>query len=212
MSFRQGARQFFERRGAPLPYDAEVEYLRRNNGNGIAAHTGVYISDNNFVIEFDCKVDSVAVGWTGPFWTYLNEQTEVTRVIAYNLYLNRFYAGYRRVASSGNVIYGVDWTVRSLFRLEYEKLTVTPHGGIPAVYALYPPSSTVDGGLEMVVAGNLCDVYYYGFRIFHNGNLVLNYVPVKKGGVGYFFDTVSMSLVGMDSSASDQYIIGPDKS
>jgi hypothetical protein len=31
MSFRQGARQFFERRGAPppppLPYDAEVEYL-----------------------------------------------------------------------------------------------------------------------------------------------------------------------------------------
>ncbi len=33
MSFRQGARQFFEKRGAPtppLPYDAEVEYIERD--------------------------------------------------------------------------------------------------------------------------------------------------------------------------------------
>lgn len=28
MSFRQGARQFFERRGPKLPYDAEVQYLQ----------------------------------------------------------------------------------------------------------------------------------------------------------------------------------------
>ena len=49
MSFRQGARQFFERRVAPtppLPYDAEVEYLESTGTQWI--DTGIYGDDNLF--------------------------------------------------------------------------------------------------------------------------------------------------------------------
>lgn len=210
-----GARQFFERRGAPtppLPYDAEVEYLRRNNGTGIAVYTGVYISDDNFVIECDCKIDSVAVPWVGPFSTYRNEQTESTRVLVFFSYLDRCYAGYRRMSSNQSILNNIAWKERNLFRLEKRKLTITPHGGISYEYTIDAPSSTVDGGLEMMVAGVSCDIYYYGFKILHDGVPVLDYIPVRKGSVGYFFDTVSGTLVGIDSGASDQFIVGPDKS
>lgn len=47
MSFRQGARQFFERRGAPpppLPYDAEVEYLESTGTQYIDTGIGIAIN------------------------------------------------------------------------------------------------------------------------------------------------------------------------
>lgn len=48
------------------------------------------------------------------------------------------------------------------------------------------------------------DIYYC--KIWQGGNLVRNYIPVKKDGVGYLYDKVSKTLFA--NSGSGSFIIG----
>jgi hypothetical protein len=71
MSFRQGARQFFERRGVPtppLPYDAEVEYLENPGltqyiNTGIIGGEGLRVQTN--ILPVDPINDKWAIGSYG---------------------------------------------------------------------------------------------------------------------------------------------------
>lgn len=69
MSFRQGARQFFERRGAPtppLPYDAEVEWLEGTGTQYI--ETGTYPGDNRLIkCRFAASIIQRQLNYF-PFW------------------------------------------------------------------------------------------------------------------------------------------------
>ena len=46
-------------------------------------------------------------------------------------------------------------------------------------------------------------------KIYHSGVLVRDYIPVRKGTVGYMYDRVSGQLFG--NQGTGEFIIGPDK-
>ena len=46
-------------------------------------------------------------------------------------------------------------------------------------------------------------------KIYHSGVLVRDYIPVRKGTVGYMYDRVSGQLFG--NAGTGAFIIGPDK-
>ena len=46
-------------------------------------------------------------------------------------------------------------------------------------------------------------------KIYHSGVLVRDYIPVRKGTVGYMYDRVSGQLFG--NAGTGDFIIGPDK-
>ena len=46
-------------------------------------------------------------------------------------------------------------------------------------------------------------------KIYHSGVLVRDYIPVRKGTVGYMFDRVSGELFG--NAGTGDFVIGPDK-
>lgn len=46
-------------------------------------------------------------------------------------------------------------------------------------------------------------------KIYHSGVLVSDYIPVRKGTVGYLYDRVSGQLFG--NAGTGDFIIGPDK-
>ena len=46
-------------------------------------------------------------------------------------------------------------------------------------------------------------------KIYHSGVLVRDYIPVRKGTVGYMYDRVSGQLFGNQGTGA--FIIGPDK-
>ena len=211
----KAARQIYLGRGAgaKLPYDAEVEWLGRHKASGVCVNTGVFIDDDDYTIECDCRISAVYAEWSGPYQAYYNEQTECTRVIMFSNDLSKMYCGYRRLASSQGR-YDYDWTERKRSVLSYQNVKVYDTDGVLATdHVLSAPSGNVrPGGEEVKLSGILNDCYWYGFKISHAGADVLDYVPVRKGDVGYFYDRVSGNLVGIDASVSDKFIIGPDKS
>lgn len=49
----------------------------------------------------------------------------------------------------------------------------------------------------------------YSFKIWQNGTLVRDYIPVRKGTVGYLYDRVTHKLFG--NAGTGDFVIGPDK-
>jgi hypothetical protein len=47
-------------------------------------------------------------------------------------------------------------------------------------------------------------------KIYQNGQLVRNYIPVRVGQVGYLYDKVSRELFG-NAAESGAFVLGPDK-
>ena len=56
---------------------------------------------------------------------------------------------------------------------------------------------------------NYCKMRLYGAKIYLNNALVRDYIPVRKGQVGYMYDKVSGQLFG--NSGTGNFILGPDK-
>jgi 2',3'-cyclic-nucleotide 2'-phosphodiesterase (5'-nucleotidase family) len=77
-----GARQFFERRGAPLPYDAEVQYLQSSGTQFI--DTGVKLRTTD-VIEARVYINSANTGgWYGMMGAYDGTRYLIVRMISAN--------------------------------------------------------------------------------------------------------------------------------
>lgn len=48
------------------------------------------------------------------------------------------------------------------------------------------------------------------FKLYQGGQLVRNFIPVRVGQVGYFYDRVSRELFG-NAAESGAFVVGPDK-
>lgn len=55
--------------------------------------------------------------------------------------------------------------------------------------------------------GSAC-VTVFGFKLYKSGALVRDYIPVRKGTVGYLYDRVSGALFG--NAGTGDFVLGPD--
>ena len=210
-----GARQFFERRGAPtppLPYDAEVEYLESTGTQWI--DTGISMEfpmacdmtfsiDTNYGTTTSIPVFGIRVS-TNAKYAFWVSKTDGKLALNYGRYDSGFAGG--DVRSFANV-YNVGAKM-------YCNDALICDGGSPI---LENDSRT----LYMFTLNDFGSASIRGSRfkiaratISNGSGDQVDFIPVRVGSgasaVGYMYDRISGMLFG--NSGTGAFIIGPDKS
>ena len=226
MSFRQGARQFFERRGAPtppLPYDAEVEYLESTGTQYI--DTGVLLGSNLNMVVRHMFTEVGGAEYNFPAGCFASR-----RWFGFGLQQNSSYyarGGYAsltsystiEVGSQGpeNFVYAnlTDWRIATLDSTQGE------NGGYFVLDGYEPRTQTAwtgTGTAHIYLFGAnyassarpaKCKISSASITSTATGEELIKYKAVRKDGVGYMYDSVTGTLIG--NSGTGAFNIGPDK-
>lgn len=181
--------------GAPLPYDAEVEYLESTGTQYI--DTGIN-PDNETDVAGRFELLSANLSFCFGAYTVWNSDTV-------GLY----------VGTTGDVLFRVGGTQKSFGRgFQGEIIDFSLVGTDLAVNG-----TTTTMPLRVSCARTISVFAFSGetsgacrcleFSVFRSGTLVRSYVPVRVGTVGYLFDRVSGTLFG--NAGTGAFVIGPDK-
>lgn len=187
---------------APLPYDAEIEYLESNGtqyintefipndssglyvraycktsgGNHIVAGTRQSSGDTRWWINFSAGLE---ISWNTyiPYsYSYTNTWIEVE-----NNFLNS------RLGKINGVTY----------RTSYPTL-------VNITYPAYIFMGNNHGSPNIEYIGRVSNV-----KISQGDEIVMDLIPVRKNGIGYMYDRVSGELFG--NSGTGDFVLGPDK-
>jgi hypothetical protein len=191
--------------GKRLPYDAEVEFLESTGTQWI--DTGVlYDTGNSYLVEAICQFSTTPsgdynyiAGWGagGAFGGGPNGWTD---------------------GQNGNNGGGVSTSVTNISMIINEGVsgstvtTFTPGKAVTRNPHSYLPNHT-NGGFPLFGAyipdlKLLGNVRFYAAKFYINNVLVRDFIPVRKGTVGYLYDRVSGKLFG--NAGTGDFVLGPD--
>lgn len=188
--------------GAALPYDAEVEYLESTGTQWI--DTGIISNGTGLTVEVTCSKTTSSTQEMSVVGRSLHDGFEI---YAYNsrfsLWNSSGIVPTNPTAISANEIYNVIGS------------TV---GGITSIKV-----NDVISSMNKVLAYELGNIELfrhnrkynwvgriYSCKIYVNGVLVRDYIPVRKGTVGHMYDRVSGEL--FRNAGTGAFAIGPDAS
>lgn len=191
--------------GKRLPYDAEVEYLESTGtqwiDTGIAANSDLKVecsfkmleTPNNFKWLFAARsVDSAGAGFgcgcngSGYITSDYNGRVSALSVFQANTVYN--------IVKDKNVCTVNDVTLTNT------ATTFTQANRLP-IWGLIMANGSMNAS---VIPKSQC----FYFRIYSNGVLVRDYIPVRRGTVGYLYDRVSGKLFG--NAGTGDFVLGPD--
>lgn len=198
MSFRQGARQFFERRGAPtppLPYDAEVEYVAI--GALQICNLGIQPT-----VETLFKVRASFQTTSGVLHFGIKVSEYVNFRILYNGSLYFDLGNYRNQGGRCSIS---NFPYRTVKDMEFGNNYIKVDG----VEVISKTTSTTTLAQSDFLLGGGGASNVYSAKLSTGGVLQRDLVPVRLGTVGYFYDRVSKALFG---AATGSLTPGPDKS
>ena len=197
--------------GAPLPYDAEVEYLESTgtqyidtgvfaslntsvdikaqftelfNVNALIAMDNGYGTKESFVLEYYSKFGiCLSIGGASPYWRTTTVMTVVTNTW-YDISAGRASATvngvrFAREYGSGNPV--------SFSPLHHLYMFAFGRKGAPIIF----------GKARIAYS-----------KIYDNGVLLRDFIPVRVGSVGYMYDKVSGQL--FRNAGTGAFILGPD--
>ena len=192
--------------GKRLPYDAEVEYLESSGTQYIDTNTIDDPVNNIAQITFSIPTSTRATmnlfGSSGSRFNYVSARWGSNR---YNLGPSSSTTPVLPI-SVGDIHVGT-------YTLINNELTYTLDGE-SAVYS----SSLVYDDLPLAIFyiyGRPDAVPFigrvYGFKVIRksDGTVIADYIPVRKGTVGYLYDRVSGKLFG--NAGTGDFVLGPDK-
>lgn len=178
-----------------LPYDAEVEYIQSVVGAYI--DTGIVASDTTgFSFDFQRSVTNDC------YYAGMRQASGNTRYVIGAS--NQFYVGWNKVVyipatgtNRHNIklnlynsrVADIDNSTRSLTTLEF-----TPTRTI----WLFKANDAVNSTTQRVCKG-------YGAQVTVGNQLVRDFIPVRKRGIGYFYDKVSGTLFGNAGTGNFSY-------
>lgn len=169
---------------SPLPYDAEVEYLESTGTQWI--DTGVKGNENTRV-ELCISVSSLYSGAYSSIFGYYG--TNIDSVSIFGGGTTRF--------GSRNTSFTTPST-NTIYQIAIDKAGFTVNGTTTS----WSQSAQFETAGNLIAFGRndttfgLFSGKYYSLKIYQNGVLVRDYIPVRKGTVGYLYDRVSGALFG----------------
>jgi hypothetical protein len=186
--------------GKRLQYDAEVEYLESTGTQYI--NSGLTISDTlqvvgRFKTEDICWLFGGRSGGN-------NKQFSVYQQASSNM---RF--GYNNTSADKTISLGEH-------EIDFDQNVAKADGNTLHTFTaatFSSPSPLYIGTLSVNEQGNPSTqclkgrIYYC--KIYVAGVLVRDYIPVRKGTVGYLYDRVSGALFG--NAGTGDFVLGPDK-
>lgn len=193
--------------GAPLPYDAEVEYLESTGTQYI--DTGVKLASDLTIRvraryqQKSANVIRAADGNSRAFILFGSGSAEATSSVQ---------AVNSTIGSGGSV------SVALAFG-EWADIVLSPSGltvnGTTASSSGWSNYGTTNQNLYVFAfndngaASGFSSIPVASLDIYSGSTLVRSYVPVRVGQVGYLYDRVSGQLFG--NSGTGAFVIGPDK-
>ena len=200
--------------GAPLPYDAEVEYLESTGTQWI--DTGVTMTND----LFDSAETTITVlpnsSETNGTYNFFGDGTSWYDGYTFG-YTSGYYGNYRLQASNG--FESTQGPVK--FSITRPKtLTVNKNGFAidSEVASFYGSSLKKTSGTLLLFGCRRNGVFFtttkfsgriYLAKMVSNHVSIFDFIPVRVGDVGYMYDRVSGQLFG--NSGTGEFIIGPDK-
>lgn len=205
----------------PLPYDAEVEYLgfTSRNYKDVQEYIITEVCPNNtFEFEIDC------LWFQGHYTTYGQEpiawraQNPTDRFSFDSRFMLSSYntRGYSFCADGPHWYYSVGQPSNTRLHFEYHGNTLTTNFDGSHTFAnsrTFESNFPVYLGAVNTINEGLCNPFggnIYSCKMWLNGVLVRDYIPVRVGTTGYMYDRVSCSLFG--NAGSGSFVVGPDYS
>ena len=187
--------------GKSLPYDAQVEYIEATGTQYI--DTNLVMGDDKYVIEAKFNISS----GTSTNWSALFTNRESSR----NTYgfAIKDYRTYINPCTSPDSAIGTQYTKGIDYTLSLKKGEITLNG-TTYTNTNYLTSYSRNSLLIFVQRYNWSHISakLYSLTISHSGNIIMDFIPVRVGTVGYLFDKVSGKLFGI--VGTDDFIIGND--
>lgn len=185
-----------------LPYDAEIEYLR------VDGATLPYINTDYTPVGRDLEI-AITFNTTnnGPDYELFSTSSSDSNMGRYavvrsgNSYTLLYFATKshrRRPYSSGGR--------RHSIAISDEKYVLD---GTEHAYDYSDYGTENNNPIVLFDKSVLRDVSIYSFSIKKAGSLVLDFIPVRVGNVGYMYDKVSGKLFG--NAGTGAFILGADK-
>lgn len=196
--------------GKRLPYDAEVEYLESTGTQWI--DTGV-LPDFDMIarITLSYQQNSVYAAWGTRGTSYYNR----AYTSAYNtttISTSTFYGGQFDNVIANNIT-NIKPAVGQIFDFKLSKdggwldgVKVNGWNGTPQPFTPYG-TIYLFGRNDPANTKSVCRIYHFSLEL--NGELVRDYIPVRKGTVGYLYDRVTRKLFG--NAGTGDFVLGPDK-
>ena len=190
--------------GKRLPYDAEIEFLESTGtqwidtgivGDNTVTFTGLVYRTSNASNE--CAVGSLSASFTRCWLSYF--------------YVGKYRLGYGRLYSDPTTAPIGEWLYQEL-KHESGNANLYANGVVVASV----PIETFTTGLNMYIgamnsAGSASYTFkgkIAGIQIYKSGVLVRDFIPVRKGTVGYLYDRVTRKLFG--NAGTGDFVLGPD--
>lgn len=172
---------------AKLPYDAEVEYLS-SDGNQFAVIRDFFTDDSLSVSgKFLQRNNNSVCGWNN------------TNCMTNTIQFRRGNSNVSAVAEK-NAVHTFTWgAIGEACVLDGIFYGVSPAGNHAYNY-LY---IFARGDRNDVLDGNI-----YWMKVYLGGVMVKDIIPVRKGGVGFFYDKVDGKLYGNEGTGA--FALGPD--
>lgn len=192
--------------GKRLPYDAEVAYLEGTGSQWI--DTGVDASlCNSAIMKIECAFSVIGRGGPGGNYNGIFGAA-VPRFGVYTI-TNNLSWGYGQAHDNIKTFTYGDWI---------ESTCVFTKGNQTATFDGSSFTATNGSTLSSLTIGVFCrnntPVQWLALakirylRIYVNSVFVRDYIPVRKGSVGYLYDRVSGKLFG--NAGTGDFVLGPD--
>lgn len=197
--------------GAPLPYDAEVEYLESTGTQYV--DTGVP-NGEPFTVFLDFSIDASAETNNSLFGSFASSSRRMIYVTALTNGKKRIHLSHGASGNSfsvGDLVAGTRHTVRVRQSGSFEYQV---DGGAVGTRD-FGNDLAEQSGVTLWLFNrsgtpNPCPMRLYAATIRDaNDVLVRDYQPVRKNAAGYLYDRVSGTLFG--NAGTGAFVIGPDK-
>lgn len=202
--------------GGTMPYDAEVEWIGVRQGawiepsdyiptgNGISIDMVAtflsYPSTTNYAIWFAARTDSSHVSYrlikgtanNKLIFNSVNTDSNVTTIT---------------FTPAANTTYHV--------HLDYKYYEITPYGGSLTGGTVSTTHSGTANESGFIIGDNGLtrgtELNVKSFTVREYGTVVLDYIPVRVGQVGYMYDRVRKKLYGKGENCTTDLVVGNDK-
>lgn len=193
------------------PYDAEVEYLESSGGAiGPRIKTDYIPNVQDIDIEFGWMPlgyrDNSA--WVSYFTAYTDENTKTYRVIrdgSTNGAGVRIYNG--DLAKGGGTTPILKFNEKNNL-IMYGATRTRTLNGVDGTLQAYSDTNNTN---TLFIGHPKTEQRIYSFKLWEEGKLILDLIPVRKDGIGYLYNKADGKLYGNTSEDNDiEFILGPD--
>ena len=189
--------------GAPLPYDAEVEYIQSDGTQYI--DTGIAPGNNEIEWEFSFDNTRPSSGSDGLFGS--RQTTTAYTSGSYNIFAQSTNLRLDCTSRGSAVYVNPQNPVLLQFDSAYTTVNGTQCYNGTKGQCDYPICIfAINTGGTVTSSGSRAKGKIYYCKIWKSGVLVRDLIPVRVGTAGYLYDSVSAALFG-----SGDFSVGPDK-